>query len=58
MRQPLQNRRLPWVGHLERMEECFWPSKCGKVEGSVRILRDQPRKAWSEVINKKRSGKK
>lgn len=36
MRQYLQNQKLKWLGHLERMEENTWFSKCRtfKVNGN------------------------
>ena len=50
VRECVQDRRLQWFGHLERIKESAWSSKCRtfKVRGS--LPRGRPRKIWNEVI--------
>ena len=46
----LQNRRLLWFGHLERMEESPWPSKTRNFRVGGSLARERPRKTWCGVI--------
>ena len=55
MRERLQDRRLQWFGHIERIEESAWSSKCRTVYVSGGFLRGRPKEIWNEVI---RSGLK
>ena len=47
-RECLHGRRLQWFGHLERMEESAWFSKCRIFSSSIH--RGRPRKICNEVI--------
>ena len=44
MRKYSQRRRLQWFGHLERMKEIAWPSKCSTFKVSGSFLGGLPRK--------------
>ena len=46
----VQNRRLHWFGHIERMDKSFWVSRCRAVEVSSSVGRGRPKKTWEEVI--------
>ena len=46
----VQNRRLRWFGHTERMDKSFWVSRCRAVEVSGSVGRGRPKKTWEEVI--------
>ena len=50
IRRCVQNRRLRWFGHIERMDKSFWVSRCRAVEVSGSVGRRRPKKAWEEVI--------
>ena len=52
MSESLQNKRLLWLGHLERTEESFLPSKCRKFQDDSSLNREKPTKTWSKVIHK------
>ena len=58
MRNCLQDRRLQWFGHLERMEKSAWSIKCRTfmVSGSFSI--GQPRKTWNDIIRIDRKERK
>ena len=51
MSESLQNKRLLWLGHLERTEESFLPSKCRKFQGDSSVNREKPTNTWSKVIH-------
>ena len=42
----VQNRRLRWFGHIERMDKSFWVSRCRAVEVSGSVGRGRPKKTW------------
>ena len=46
----VQNMRLCWFGHIERMDKSFWVSRCREVEVSDSDGRGRPKKTWEEVI--------
>ena len=46
----VQNRRLRWFGHIEKMDRNFWVSRCRAVEVLVSVGRGMPMKTWKEVI--------
>ena len=46
----VQNRRLCWFGHIERMDKSLWVSRCRVVEVSGSAGRGRPKKTWEEVI--------
>ena len=46
----VQNMRLCWFGHIERMDKSFWGSRCRAVEVSGSVGRGRPKKTWEEVI--------
>ena len=46
----VQNRRLRWFGHIERMDESAWVSRCRAVEVAGSVGRGRPKKTWEEVI--------
>ncbi len=48
----VQKRRLRWFGHLERMEEDNWVSKCRHLEVAGSRGRGRPRKTWDEVVQR------
>lgn len=50
IRDVVQTRRLRWFGHLERMEEDNWVSKCRGMVVEGTKPRGRPRKTWQEVI--------
>ena len=52
IRECLQDKRLQWFGHLERMEESAWSSKCKTFEVSGIFPRGRPRKTWHEIVKK------
>ena len=48
LREYLQDRRPKWFGHLEKMEESSWSSKCGTSKVIDSFPRGRPRKTWNE----------
>ena len=46
----LQGERLQWFGHLERMEDSGFSSKCRTFKISGSFPRRWPRKTWNEVV--------
>ena len=50
IRDVIQAMRLRWFGHLERMEEDNWVSKCRDLVVPGTKPRGRPRKTWQEVI--------
>ena len=44
MREYLQDRRLQWFGHLEKMDESVWSSKCRTFKVSCSFPRGRPKK--------------
>ena len=50
VRELLQDRKLQWFGHLERMEERACSSTCRNFKISGSFPRGRPRNTWSEVI--------
>ena len=50
MKKYLEDRRLQWFGHLERMEESAGSIKCRTFKVSHSFLRVRPRRKWNEVI--------
>ena len=52
MRECLQNRRLHWFVHLEKLEESSWHSKCQEFQVDGSLAKGQSRKTWSEVIRR------
>ena len=47
----VQNRRLRWFGHIERMDKSFRVSRCRAVEVSGSAGRGRPKETWEEVIH-------
>ena len=52
MRQCLEDRRLQWFGHLERMEKNASSSKCGTSRVSGIFAKGRLRKTWNEEITR------
>ena len=50
VREFFDDRRLQWLGHLERIEENTWSRKCRTFKVSGNFPRGQPRKTWNGVI--------
>ena len=50
MREYLQNLRLPWFGHLERMEENAWSSTSRTFVVGDNFTKEWLRKTWSKII--------
>ena len=46
----VQNKRLYWFGHTERMDKRLWVSRCTAVAVSGSVGRGRPKKTWVEVI--------
>ena len=46
----IQSRRLSWFGHVERMDDDNWVSKCRSYAVEGRSVRGRPRKTWNEVV--------
>ena len=46
----IQRGRLKWFGHLERMEDNNWVSKCRTMQVDGQRSRGRPRKTWDEMI--------
>ena len=50
MRKYSQGKRLQWFGHLERMKEIPWPSKCRSFKVSVSFPGELPRKTQNGIF--------
>ena len=46
----MQNRRLRWFGHVERMDKNAWASRCRTIKVTGTTGRGRPKKTWEEVI--------
>ena len=50
VRELIQTKRLSWFGHLERMDDNNWVSKCRHCVVDGRSVKGRPRKTWNEVV--------
>ena len=46
----MQNRRLRWFGHVERMDKNAWASRCRTIKVTGTTGRGRLKKTWEEVI--------
>ena len=46
----MQNRRLCWFGHVERMDKNAWASRCRTIKVAGTTGRGRLKKTWEEVI--------
>ena len=52
IRDEIQRKRLQWFGHLERMDENDWPSKCRRITLDGVLPKGRPKKTWNELVRK------
>ena len=50
VRRVVQRNRLPWFGHVVRMDNDNWVKKCMTLEVNGRRDPGKPKKTWKQVI--------
>ena len=50
MSECLLDRKRPWFGHLERMEESVWSTEYRTFKVGNSLPRGQPWKTWNDLI--------
>ena len=58
IRDLMQQRRLRWYGHVERMEDDNWVKRCRSLSVEGKRERGRPRKTWEQVVAKDMKEKK
>ena len=46
----MQQRRLRWYGHDERMDDDNWVKRCRSIIVDGKRERGRPRKTWEQVV--------
>ena len=54
----MQQRRLRWYGHVERMEDDNWVKRCRSLSVEGKRERGRLRKTWEQVVAKDMKEKK
>ena len=52
IRESVKLRRLEWFGHVERMDERTWASRCRYIEIEGNIPKGRPKLTWNQLIKK------